>query len=157
MMRSDHDAPIIVCTDGSDIAVEAAVAGIELLRPGSETIVLAVVEPVLAEMPVSGFAGGGLTEAEVTQQRELARNEGESALERTVAALGANSATAQLLEGQPGPAICQLAAETGARAIVMGTRGRGGLRRALLGSVSDHVVRHAPCPVVTVNVGASPE
>jgi len=32
---------------------------------------------------------------------------------------------------------------------VLGTRGRGGLRRAVLGSVSDHVVRNAPCPVVT--------
>jgi nucleotide-binding universal stress UspA family protein len=30
----------------------------------------------------------------------------------------------------------------------MGSRGRGGIKRALLGSVSDHVVRNAPCPVV---------
>ena len=34
--------------------------------------------------------------------------------------------------------------------IVMGTRGRGGLDRALLGSVADRVIRLAPCPVVTV-------
>ena len=36
----------------------------------------------------------------------------------------------------------------GGLAIVRGSRGRGGLRRAVLGSVSDHVVRNAPCPVV---------
>jgi nucleotide-binding universal stress UspA family protein len=37
--------------------------------------------------------------------------------------------------------------------MVVGTRGRGGLRRAVLGSVSDHVVRNAPCPVVVVGPG----
>lgn len=36
----------------------------------------------------------------------------------------------------------------GTDAIVIGTRGRGGIKRALLGSVSDYVVRNAPCPVV---------
>jgi nucleotide-binding universal stress UspA family protein len=38
-----------------------------------------------------------------------------------------------------------------ASALVMGSRGRGGIKRALLGSVSDYVVRHAPCPVVITN------
>jgi nucleotide-binding universal stress UspA family protein len=35
---------------------------------------------------------------------------------------------------------------------VLGTRGHGGLRRAVLGSVSDHVVRNCPCPVITVSM-----
>jgi nucleotide-binding universal stress UspA family protein len=43
-----------------------------------------------------------------------------------------------------------LAEELGADLIVMGSRGLGGVRRALMGSVSDSVVRHAHCPVLVV-------
>jgi nucleotide-binding universal stress UspA family protein len=41
-----------------------------------------------------------------------------------------------------------LAADVDADALVIGSRGRGGLKRALLGSVSDYVVRNAPCSVI---------
>ena len=47
-------------------------------------------------------------------------------------------------------AIIHLAEELGAGLIVMGSRGLGGVRRALIGSVSDSVVRHAHCPVMIV-------
>jgi nucleotide-binding universal stress UspA family protein len=53
-----------------------------------------------------------------------------------------------VLAGSPGPALCELATSLPASVIVIGTRGQGGLRRAVLGSVSDHVVRNSPCPVV---------
>ena len=46
--------------------------------------------------------------------------------------------------------ICQAAKEVGADLIVMGTHGRRGVTRALLGSVTESVVRMAPCPVLTV-------
>jgi len=46
--------------------------------------------------------------------------------------------------------IVRVAEEIGAGLIVMGSRGRGGVRRALMGSVSDSVVRHAHCPVLVV-------
>jgi nucleotide-binding universal stress UspA family protein len=49
--------------------------------------------------------------------------------------------------------IVQVAKDIGAGLIVMGSRGLGGVRRALLGSVSDSVVRHAPCPVLVVRAG----
>jgi nucleotide-binding universal stress UspA family protein len=47
--------------------------------------------------------------------------------------------------------IMKAAQETGCALIVMGTRGRQGLGRLLMGSVAEQVVRNAPCPVVTVN------
>jgi nucleotide-binding universal stress UspA family protein len=47
--------------------------------------------------------------------------------------------------------ILKAAQETGCNLIVMGTRGRKGLGRLLMGSVAEQVVRNAPCPVVTVN------
>lgn len=46
--------------------------------------------------------------------------------------------------------IVQVAEDVGAGLIVMGSRGLGGVRRALMGSVSDSVVRHAHCPVLIV-------
>src|SRR5918995_115476 len=55
-----------------------------------------------------------------------------------------------LLEGRADEEIVELAEEIGAGLIVMGSRGHGGLRRTLLGSVSEAVVRHAHCPVIVV-------
>ncbi len=55
-----------------------------------------------------------------------------------------------LLRGHPDREIVHLADEIGAGLIVMGSRGRGGVRRALMGSVSDSVVRHAHCPVLII-------
>ena len=46
--------------------------------------------------------------------------------------------------------IVQVAEEIGAGLIIMGSRGLGGVRRALIGSVSDSVVQHAHCPVMVV-------
>jgi nucleotide-binding universal stress UspA family protein len=46
--------------------------------------------------------------------------------------------------------IVEVAEDIGAGLIVMGSRGLGGVRRALMGSVSDSVVRHAHCPVLVV-------
>jgi nucleotide-binding universal stress UspA family protein len=53
-------------------------------------------------------------------------------------------------EGEPGPAIIEAAVAEAADLVVVGTHGRGRFERLVLGSVSDHVVRHAPCPVLIV-------
>jgi nucleotide-binding universal stress UspA family protein len=63
---------------------------------------------------------------------------------------GGTVAGEHLIEGWVAPGIVELAEETGAGLIVMGSRGLGGIRRALMGSVSDSVVRHAHCPVMVV-------
>ena len=52
--------------------------------------------------------------------------------------------------GRADQEIIDLGEEIGAGLIVMGSRGLGGVRRALMGSVSDSVVRHAHCPVLVV-------
>ncbi|XP_045164551.1 universal stress protein YxiE-like [Mercenaria mercenaria] len=51
-------------------------------------------------------------------------------------------------QGKPGDVVCQLAHEENAAFIVIGSRGLGKIRRALLGSVSDRVVHHSPIPVL---------
>lgn len=58
----------------------------------------------------------------------------------------------RLLEGEPAAEILRTAEETKADLIVMGTHGRTGVGRLLLGSVAELVVRNAPCPVVTVKM-----
>lgn len=49
---------------------------------------------------------------------------------------------------KPGEIICKVAEEEDVAMIVVGTRGLGKVRRAIMGSVSDYVVHHAPCPVI---------
>ncbi len=57
-----------------------------------------------------------------------------------------------LEEGDPVPQILRVAEETRAGLIVLGTHGRAGLRRVLMGSVAEQVLRQATCPVLTVKM-----
>ena len=50
--------------------------------------------------------------------------------------------------GDPAGEICRIAAEEGAELIVLGTHGRTGILRLLMGSVAESILRHAPCPVL---------
>ena len=59
-------------------------------------------------------------------------------------------AETHLETGEPEKEIVRLSEELGAGTIVIGSRGLGGLRRALMGSVSESVVKHAHCPVFVV-------
>ena len=56
----------------------------------------------------------------------------------------------RLLEGDAATVIVETAAETGADLIVMGTTGRAGFSRLVMGSVAEEVLRRAPCPVLTI-------
>ena len=57
---------------------------------------------------------------------------------------------AVVIRGNPGDAIVDYAQEHGSDLIVMGSHGYTGLRHLLMGSVAEHVLRHAPCPVLIV-------
>jgi nucleotide-binding universal stress UspA family protein len=142
---------IVVCTDGSDLAIRALAAGLAVVRPGrgDRVIVATVVEPVDPTLVTgAGLAGGVMTPEALDELAAAQRTEGQRLADETVAALGLEGAETQVLRGAPGAALCDLADAVSAAALVIGSRGRGGIKRALLGSVSDHVVRHAPCPVV---------
>jgi nucleotide-binding universal stress UspA family protein len=56
----------------------------------------------------------------------------------------------RIVEGEPASAILDAARDLSADIIVLGSHGRTGLSRLLMGSVAEHVVRHATCPVLTV-------
>jgi nucleotide-binding universal stress UspA family protein len=67
-----------------------------------------------------------------------------------VRSAGGKLAKAHLMMGEPAREIVHLVEDIGAGLVVMGSRGQGGIRRTLMGSVSDWVVRHAHCPVLVV-------
>jgi nucleotide-binding universal stress UspA family protein len=150
-----HD-PIILCVDGSEDSVRAASTGYALLPRAARAVVVTVVEesdPTL----VTGGGGhaGGVMSGEEFDRLEVTRaSDGRSIVEQAAAAIDAAEPEVRVISGDPGRALCELATEISAQALVLGTRGRGGIKRALLGSVSDYVVRNAPCPVVITAVNS---
>ena len=110
------------------------------------------IEPVDPTLVYGTGLAGGVIPPEDFDARETAREaEAHELLDATVAALGLTNAETRVVMGPTGPALVELAEQLPASVMVIGTRGHGGFRRAVLGSVSDHVVRHAPCPVVSTS------
>jgi nucleotide-binding universal stress UspA family protein len=149
MPSSEAESVIVLCVDGSDRATEAVATGFELVRDGGRPLVVTVIE-ASDEALVSGGGhfGGVMSPEELEARDEALEAEGRAIAQQAATALGLDAGDIRVVRGEPGAALCALATELSARALVMGSRGRGGLKRALLGSVSDYVVRNAPCPVV---------
>ena len=83
----------------------------------------------------------------------MLREEGESALEAAEDRAAAGGCVTTIAEGPPSREIVADAEEADCDLIVMGTHGRGGLNRLILGSVAERVVRTSAVPVLTVRVG----
>ncbi len=77
-------------------------------------------------------------------------------LARTAAELTSARIDKRIEIGDVGGTVCRIAADVGADVIVVGSHGRGAIERLLLGSVSEQVVRHAPCPVLVVRPKPEP-
>lgn len=83
------------------------------------------------------------------------REEGEAAVERVLELAPERVAVeTAVLEGAPGQVIVDQADRSNVDLVIMGTHGRGGLDRLLLGSVAEQVVRRSPVPVLTVPIGS---
>ena len=133
---------ILLATDGSREAQLAATTAADLAnRTDSELHVVHVgefVPMILAQ-----------TEEEPVQLQREARELLDEQVKRVEEA-GATVKETHLRLGRADEEILDVAHDIEAGLIVMGSRGHGRLRRALLGSVSDSVVRHAHCPVTIV-------
>ena len=143
---------VICCVDGSKDSIEAVTTSLLRLAPPDELILATVVsagDPTLVS-GVGGMAAGTLSAEQYAELADARRGEGEALLDEAVATLGLEQATRRVLAGDAATELVVLAREVEATVIVVGSRGRGGVVRALLGSVSDHLVRHAPCPVLVV-------
>jgi nucleotide-binding universal stress UspA family protein len=139
---------ILLATDGSEEAERAALMAVDLAdATDSELHVVhvGVVPTFLKSYPGTLGYYDKLYEQIEEVSRELLRKQS-----WRVKAVGGTVAGAHLRMGEVALEIVALAEELGADLIVMGSRGLGGVRRALMGSVSDSVVRHAHCPVLVV-------
>jgi nucleotide-binding universal stress UspA family protein len=140
---------ILLATDGSEEARQAAQAAAELSKDTGSEVHVAYVLPSPREL-----RGHHLYSREVMHSvLEQAEGEARSFLEEQAKQIGASGgkvAETHLETGEPDKEIVRLSEELGAGTIVIGSRGLGGLRRALMGSVSESVVKHAHCPVFVV-------
>ena len=143
------ESPVLACVDGSELSTRAVAAGLALLAADQPVVVVTVIEPSDPSLVTGGgFAGGVMSPEEFDELDAAYLGDAGDNVQRAAAALGLAGSEVRVLRGDPGRALCALAEQLPARALVMGSRGRGGLKRALLGSVSDYVVRNSPCPVV---------
>jgi nucleotide-binding universal stress UspA family protein len=145
---------IAIAFDGSPESHLALRAGHELAKPtGAALHVLMVIEPPAAIpgrfIPVAGMEPLTSIERAETMQRQ--EHGAQSALDSALAALGGGPAIERrvLFGIDPAAAILDIA-RTGVDLLVLGSRAYGPVRRALVGSVSASVVRHAPCPVLVM-------
>ena len=140
---------VVICTDGSEVATRAALAGFAILQPAERVVVAAVVDDQ-DEMAFTGagMAGGVMMPDEVAGLAQARDERARAIVDRTAGLLASANTETQVLQGDAGPTLCRLAGELSANALVLGSRGHGRIKRVLLGSVSDYVVRNAPCPVV---------
>lgn len=145
---------LLVATDGSDVSIEAARRALTLVRPPDSVVVLTVASPppVAVATPAVGIEGAPvpMAPADTPEVEEALEDDAVVAADRTAEALGVPAERRVARSGDPGAEICRVAAEGGFDLVVLGSHGHGVVHRVLTGSVSDHVVRHAPCPVLVV-------
>jgi len=141
----------IVCpVDFSNCAQQALNYAVELTQQfrGELSIVHAYEDPAayVAPMPMSGYVGPGADLLlELRKQLEMRLEQCKANVEKTGVKV-----RGELLEGTPYRVVLDWAKEWGADLIVMGTHGHTGLTHALLGSVTERVVRMSTCPVLTI-------
>lgn len=140
---------ILLATDGSEEAKAATQAAIEIAdATGSELHILFALF-VDETLPYPHPYARERWEASVERAKHGAREFVDEQVKR-IEAEGGKVKDAHLAFGTPEHEIVKLGEELEAGLIVVGSRGLGGIRRALLGSVFDSVVRHAHCPVLVV-------
>jgi nucleotide-binding universal stress UspA family protein len=150
---------ILLATDGSGEAKLATGTAVDLARMSdSELHVVYVLDaapsPALLYPEATDPEGVEIPDQVLQQDLERrAEQRGREILDaeaESVRSAGGAVAQTHLAMGDAPREIVHLAEDLDAGLIVMGSRGRGGIRRALMGSVSDAVVRHAHCPVLIV-------
>jgi nucleotide-binding universal stress UspA family protein len=140
---------ILIATDGSETSMRAAKMAVGIGKKTGATVTAVYVVDVhrLAQLP--GYAAmPGIKD----NLMELMSREGSEALEE-IGDMARDAGVAYervVAEGDPGEELLKLCRNPGFDLIVLGTIGKSGLKRFLLGSVAEKVVRHSHVPVLVV-------
>jgi nucleotide-binding universal stress UspA family protein len=142
---------ILIASDGSELADRALDHGLQLAKlAGSEVTIVTVTEPVtIVGGGYASIAGGvvdplpELVEAQEKAARELLQRAAKRAADQSVTAKTVLVDNTFAAEG-----IVSTANDTGAELIIMGSHGRRGLNRLLLGSQTNNVLAHTKIPVL---------
>jgi nucleotide-binding universal stress UspA family protein len=145
---------VLIATDGSQRSIAAAKRASELLRVADHVTLLSVVTEVPGD-DAGGFEGSVYTPEEQDRLWRAEMAEAGDELSHTASALTSAKIDKRIEVGDVANTVCHVAGELGVDVIVVGSHGRTGLERLFLGSVSEHVVRHAPCPVLVVRTERS--
>ena len=135
---------ILLATDGSEDAELARTTAMDMAISTDSELHVVTVAP--------GYPSYDVRVPEIVEQL---RKQAEKILDEQVEKIERDGGKVaqkhlRIAERHRAQQIVRVAEKIGAGLIVMGSRGLGGVRRALMGSVSDSVVRHAHCPVLVV-------
>ena len=143
---------ILLAVDGSEFSQAATQTLVARMRTESaEVLVLRVVEPRIYSVAPQMAAGYALEQDKIL--KEDFQHAQESVNEASQALRSAGfSVTTRVVQAEARTGILDIAAEWRADLIVLGSHGRKGLRRFLLGSIAESVARHAQCSVLVVRI-----
>jgi len=143
---------IVVATDGSEGAINAARRSMDLLRTHAQvTVVMVIPEKLDPQDDAGGIEGPVISSKAADEDWKILNTTGQSALDRTATALGPDVEVRLFPDNEStGAAVVRVAHELKADVLVIGSSDKNWLSRHFGSSVSDYVAHHAPCPVMLV-------
>ena len=140
---------ILLATDGSEEARLATQAAIDLSKATGSALHVVYVLPSAGELIGPHNYPADIRDSLLERAERDARTYLDEQAER-IGSEGGKVAETHLRTGRADKEVVRISEELGIGMIVLGSRGLGAVRRTLMGSVSDSVVRHAHCPVFVV-------
>jgi len=145
-IESRSQRKILIATDGSETANEAADFGIEMVGCSGAKIYAVYVIDIT---PYRSVTLDKIWSKETLDEHEKAGYEATSYVEKIAKAAG-TEVESRILKGNPAEKILSFAEDNGMDMIIVGSLGKGGYDRLILGSVSEKIIRHAKVPVLVV-------
>lgn len=134
---------VLIAVDGSEASLQGAAKGLELARAfGAQASLLYVVPPVVMPADAPWAPMDDILKAELQR--------GQQVVTETAAALGAPEARLEVRVGSPAETIVEVAEALAADVIVVGSTGKGAVKRLFVGSVADRLVHISSRPVLVV-------